>query len=353
MHAYVFFRVASLPALSSPAARRGLAVAIACLWLAYPVARSVSSRAGSIALPLDAVASTWVGVLFLLVVCLLAADAATAFGLAFRDRVPALRTLAVVAAGLLSAAALVQGLRAPEITERTAKVEGLEAVLEGLRIVAVSDLHVGPLRSARWLARRIEDVERLGPDLVAVVGDVLELEAKTAAAVVPLLRRLSARLGVFAVTGNHEYYAGIEGSVRRLAESGFRVLRDEAVLAAPGLVVAGVDDLTARRQMGERGGFLERALSSRPPGAVILLSHSPSAVERAAALGADVMISGHTHDGQIWPFGYLVRLAYPRLSGAFAIGRMTLVVSRGTGFWGPPMRLPRRAEIVAITLRRA
>ncbi|MBZ5641035.1 MAG: metallophosphoesterase [Acidobacteriia bacterium] len=353
MHAYVFFRVSGLPPFEPPTARRLLLAAAAALWLGYPLARILSPRLGRLVFPLDAAASIWVGVLFLLFVSLLAADLATGFGLLFPGRVARAREAAVAAAGLLSVAALIQGLRPPGITERTVRLEGLGPELDGLVVVQISDLHLGPLLSERWLARRVRDVEALKPDLLAVTGDLVDHDVSAAGALVPVLRRLTAPLGVFAVTGNHEFYAGLERSVAILRAAGFRVLRDEAVEAAPGLVVAGVDDLTARRQAGAGDGFLDRALASRPRGVTILLSHSPSEVERAAELGVGLMLSGHTHDGQIWPFAYLVRLAYPRLSGFHEVGGMTLCVSRGTGFWGPPMRLFRRAEIVRITLRKA
>ncbi len=120
---------------------------------------------------------------------------------------------------------------------------------------------------------------------------------------------------------------------------------------APGLVLAGVDDLSARRQMGLDGQPVDRALVHRPPGSTIFLCHSPWGVERAAQLGVDLMLSGHTHSGQIWPFTYLVQLMYPYVAGRFRVNGMTLIVSRGTGFWGPPMRLFRPGEITAITLR--
>jgi uncharacterized protein len=353
MHGYAFWRLSGFPPFAAPTARRFLAVAAAALWLCYPLARVLSSRVGRLALPLEALGSVWIGALFLLVASLLAADVATGFGFLFREQALRARAAAVAAAGLLSALALVQGLRPPVVTDRTVRIEGLAPAQDGLVVVQLSDLHLGPLLSTGWLSRRVADVESLKPDLIAVTGDVLDQDASEAEALVPGLRRLTARLGVYAVTGNHEFYAGLDGSVAVLRKAGFRVLRDEAVLAAPGLVVAGVDDLTARRQMGGRDGFVDRALASRPQGATIYLSHSPSDVERAAELGVDLMLSGHTHDGQIWPFAYLVKLAYPRLSGAHEVGRMTLYVSRGTGFWGPPMRLFRRSEIVRITLRRA
>ncbi|MBP7149685.1 MAG: hypothetical protein KBD01_19335 [Acidobacteria bacterium] len=168
----------------------------------------------------------------------------------------------------------------------------------------------------------------------------------------PQLRQLTAPLGVYAVTGNHEHYAGLDESIELFRAAGYRVLRDEAAEAAPGIVVAGVDDLAARDQFGVADAPLERALAARPPGATLLLSHTPWQAERAAELGAGLMVSGHTHDGQIWPFRYLVRLRYPCVAGRYHVGDMTLVVGRGTGFWGPPMRLFRRSEILALTLRR-
>jgi predicted MPP superfamily phosphohydrolase len=120
---------------------------------------------------------------------------------------------------------------------------------------------------------------------------------------------------------------------------------------AAGLVLAGVDDLTARQQLGREDHPLERALANRPSGATILLSHSPWQADVAARLGAGLMLSGHTHNGQLWPFNYLVGLKYPLLGGRYDVGGMSVIVSRGTGTWGPRMRLWRPGEIVRITLR--
>jgi hypothetical protein len=176
---------------------------------------------------------------------------------------------------------------------------------------------------------------------------------------VPALKKLRAPLGVWAVTGNHEYYAGIDHSVRVLSDSGYVVLRDRWQEVAPGLIVAGVDDATGRRQFAPQGvssaglpaSALDLALRDRPPGATVLLSHTPWAAEEAAQLGAGLMLSGHTHDGQIWPFNYLVALQYPFIAGAYRVEGMTLIVGRGTGTWGPPLRLWKRSEILRITLR--
>ncbi|MCJ7596519.1 MAG: metallophosphoesterase, partial [Desulfobacterales bacterium] len=112
-----------------------------------------------------------------------------------------------------------------------------------------------------------------------------------------------------------------------------------------------VDDLTARRRNGQGGEPISQALVGRPPGATILLSHTPWQAERIAKAGVGLMLSGHTHGGQIWPFDYLVRSRYPLLEGRYEVNGMTVIVCRGTGTWGPRMRLWRPSEILSVTFR--
>jgi hypothetical protein len=114
-----------------------------------------------------------------------------------------------------------------------------------------------------------------------------------------------------------------------------------------------VDDLTSRRRRPAAEDPVGAALAGRPPGATVLLSHSPLELERAAAAGAELVLCGHTHAGQIWPFGYLVRLSYPRFAGRYEVGGATVIVGRGTGTWGPRMRLWQRGEILKVVLRTA
>jgi len=168
----------------------------------------------------------------------------------------------------------------------------------------------------------------------------------------PQLQALKAPRGVFTVLGNHEYYAGADRSRKLFREAGFVVLDNQAVEVAQGLFVAGVPDARGSVQTGRAEADLASAVSNiKDDGSVILLQHAPENEERAAAAGVDVMLNGHTHGGQIWPFNFLVRKAYPHVAGVFQVGAMTQVVSRGTGQWGPPMRLFAPAEIYLITLR--
>jgi predicted MPP superfamily phosphohydrolase len=351
MHVFVLTRLWSLPFFSGASARRSLIAAFALLWLSFPLAQVLVRSVGRAALPLEVLASVWLGALFLLFIWLLAAEFVTGFGWLIPRGVATARTVAAGAALMMASFGVMQGVRAPDVQSHEVAVDDLRPGDDGLVVVQISDLHLGELLGRDWLEKRVAEVNRLQPDIIMMTGDLLN-EVDLVQPLVPVLRQLRARHGVWAVTGNHEFYAGLEPSVQLFERAGFRVLRNAAAEVKPGLVVAGVDDLTASRQFNVPDRAIERALTGRPPGATIFLSHTPWGGEQAARLGAGLMLSGHTHGGQVWPFTWFVRLVYPHVLGRYTIGTMTWIVSRGTGFWGPPMRLFRRAEIVRITLHR-
>ncbi len=354
MHGFVVWRLATVPWVAAQVSRRTMIGAAIALGAAYPFARFLNGRGfEAVGGPLEYAGATWVGALFLLVALLAAADLLTLGGVLLPRAAPVIRGWAAAAALVLAAAALVQGLRPPVVREYEVRLAGLPAARDGLVLVAVSDLHLGTMIGERWLTRLVARIDGLKPDAVAVVGDLVDGEVGRLEPLLPVLRTLRAPLGVWAVTGNHEYYAGLDRSVDLLKAAGFTVLRDARAEVVPGLTFAGVDDLTARRQAGANDRPLEQALAGRPAGAVVLLSHSPLEAKTAAAAGAGLMLSGHTHNGQIWPFSYLVRLFYPLMGGRYGIDGMTVLVGRGTGTWGPRMRLWGPGEIQRITLRPA
>ncbi len=352
MHGYVFWRLASVPVVAAHVPRRVWWWTAVALWAGYPLARTLNAwRLEIVGEPLELLAANWVGVLFLVFAALVATDLLTLGGAAVPKLAPVLRGWAALGALALAAIGLAQGLRPPVVREHEVKLAGLPPAHDGLVLVAVSDLHLGTLIGRRWMARLVRRVDDLKPDAVVVVGDLVDGEVGRLERLLPVLRTLRAPLGVWAVTGNHEYYAGLERSVQLLEDAGYTVLRDRWAEVAPGLVLAGVDDLTARRQYGRTDGAIESALTGRPPAATIVLSHSPLQADQAAAAGAGLMLSGHTHNGQIWPFSELVRRSYPLLGGRYDVGGMSVIVCRGTGTWGPRMRLWRPSEILRITLR--
>jgi hypothetical protein len=353
MHGYVFWRLASVPWVADHLGRRAVFLSAMGLAVSFPLARMLNARhLAVLGRPLEFFAANWVGVLFLLLVAMMAAEVITAGGWLFPRLAPMIRGWAVIVAFLLSAVAFVQGMRPPVVTRCEVRLAGLPKECDGMVLVAVSDLHLGTMIGRPWMEGLVAQLDELKPDAVVIVGDLVDSEVGALEPLLPVLRTLRAPRGVWAVTGNHEYYAGIDRSVALLEAAGYTVLRDRAAALAPGLVLAGVDDLGARRQFGGGEQAIERALAGRPPGAVVLLSHSPAQVKTAASLGVGLMLCGHTHNGQIWPFNYIVRMTTPYVGGRWEAGGMTLIVGRGTGTWGPRMRLWQPGEILRITLRR-
>jgi predicted MPP superfamily phosphohydrolase len=304
---------------------------------------------GVFARTLEFLGMNWMGFLFLTFIPLLVLDLATLFGFLMPRLSPSLRGWAFLVGVALSVIALFQGLRPPIIQNYEVAVPGLPKAMDGTVLVALSDMHLGSQLGDRWLAARIAQVKAQRPDLVLLLGDIFEGHGPPEDRLILTLKQLSAPLGIWAVPGNHEFHGG--GDMRLMEKAGFELLRNRWENLRPGLVLAGVDDLTARHRRGQIGDPISRALAGRPPGATILLSHTPWQAERAARAGVGLMLCGHTHGGQIWPFDYLVRSRYPLLEGRYEVEGMTVIVCRGTGTWGPRMRLWRPSEILRVTLR--
>jgi predicted MPP superfamily phosphohydrolase len=353
MHIYVFWRAASVPVLKRYVPRKLLIGAGLVLWATFFSGRVYGHHGTSLlAKTLELLGMNWMAVLFLLFVSLLAMDFVTGFGFLVPRLAPWLRTIALLAGLVLSLVALVQGLRPPVVRNYEVYLSGLADEMDGTVLVAMSDLHLGSSLGKRWLEARVAQVQAQQPHLVVLLGDLFEGHGKPQNELLPVLRRLAAPLGVWVVPGNHEFHRPHDTSTFLIEEAGFHLLRNCWAEVRPGLVMAGVDDLTASRRSGQVGDPISKALAGRPPGATILLSHTPWQADKAAAAGVGLMLSGHTHGGQIWPFGYLVKRVYPLLGGRYEVDGMTVIVCRGTGTWGPRMRLWRPSEILLLKLQR-
>jgi hypothetical protein len=265
--------------------------------------------------------------------------------------------LSVLLAAAGCAVGLVTALRPPRLRRVEISLGRWPAALDGFRIVHLSDLHLGPLRGAEFAREWVGRVNALGADLVVITGDLVDGSPVEFAAAVAPLGDLRARHGVFFVTGNHEHAEGADPWVARLEALGLRALRNQSVPIGHGeasFVLAGVEDRHARALGDPEGENLAAALrGSDPRSPVVLLAHNPSVFREAAAAGVDLQLSGHTHGGQIWPFGAVVRCFVPWVAGLYESGQSRLYVSRGTGFWGPPLRLFAPGEIVELRLRAA
>jgi predicted MPP superfamily phosphohydrolase len=233
----------------------------------------------------------------------------------------------------------------------------LPKALSGFRIVQLSDVHIGPTLGRSWLARVVDEVNAADPDVVVITGDLVDGSVADLGADVAPLAKLKARHGVFFVTGNHEYYSGVEEWLAELERLGVRALRNERVSIGDGehsFDLAGVDDWSARRHGHGHGADLARAVAGRDPSReLVLLAHQPKQIDEAERHGVGLQLSGHTHGGQIFPWGLFVRLDQPYVAGLARQGDTHIYVSRGTGFWGPPMRVAAPPEISVIELMAA
>ena len=355
LHLYVFLRLDALSFRRQRVNRKLLVGSGLTIWVIFFLGRMYGGNDGGLlSLILEFAGMHWMASVFLLAVGFFITDLLTGFGFLFRRQVPRLRTLGFLGGLAMVAIAHVQGLRPPVIEQYTLPVAELPASLDGTTLVMMSDMHTGEMGiDERWMRARIGQVMSLQPDLVVLVGDMFE-RSTDPAAMAPVMRQLRAPLGVYAVRGNHDAYRpnrrDVAGEI--ISEAGIRMLQNEWVQPAEGLILAGIDDLTSSRRSGGLGeANLDSALACRPPLPTILLSHTPWLTEQVAASRVGIMLSGHTHNGQIWPFNYLVRHQYPHVGGHYDLGGTTLIVGRGTGTWGPRMRLWKPGEITRITLR--
>jgi len=257
-------------------------------------------------------------------------------------------------AGGTAVAGFGSAFAAPEITEVDVPL-GVAEGLRGLRIVQISDVHVGPTIGRAFMDDLVDRINGLEPDIVAITGDLVDGTVARLGPHTAPLGRISSRLGTFFVTGNHEYYSGADPWIAELTRLGIRVLRNARVTVERGgakLDVAGVDDWRAGGFGGDHGHDPDTALADRPTDRpVVLLAHQPKSVFDAARHGVDLVLSGHTHGGQIWPFAAIVKLVQPYVKGLHRHSDRTWIyVHRGTGYWGPPMRVGVPAEIAVLTL---
>ncbi len=244
----------------------------------------------------------------------------------------------------------------PAVEKVTVEVPGLHPELDGLKIAQISDIHIGETLGREFLERIVETVNRLEADLVAVTGDLVDGSVRKLREEVAPLGRLKGRHGVYFVTGNHEYYSGADAWGHEVQRLGLTVLHNEHRVVERGaarLVVAGVPDLEGGRFSEAHRPDAAKAFAGAPDGATrILLAHQPRFARLAQGHDVKLMLSGHTHGGQIFPFMAFVLLQQPVIKGLKQLWGVPVYTSKGTGYWGPPFRVGPRSEVTELTLRK-
>jgi predicted MPP superfamily phosphohydrolase len=265
--------------------------------------------------------------------------------LRLRGRAPALACLAG-AAGLVLLAGW-QGRKPPELVRLELPVANLPRALDGFSVLQVSDLHLGRLSGHERLAYIAGVAKEEKPDLVVFTGDFSERRERMPEGVCETLRGMTARYGKAAVLGNHDLFTGGGPAAEFFRNCGVTMLRGESYEPAPGLVVAGVDDL----RRGDRGGAARLAPLLDRAKPLLFLSHQPEGFDAVTASGSGLVLSGHTHNGQIFPFNLLELKLFKYFYGLYREGGFHIYVTSGAGTWGPPLRLFTRSELPLLTLR--
>ena len=351
--------VQSLPA--KPALRWTVGIFLTICALAYIAARFLERVVPcSAACPLIWIGSLWFAILAYAFLVIATGD--LAFGLAgklmgnpewvgtAKDWIP---RVAMVVAVLLSIYGAWNAMR-PKVTtyDITLSKPGPS---EGLKIVGLTDIHMGHVMGRSRIKRIVDAVNELKPDLVLLGGDVVDEDVRPVMEqdLGRLLMQIHAPLGIFAVTGNHEFIGGVEPAVDYLESEGIVFLRDRAIKVADAIWLVGREDRAGRRMGGVIRKDLPRILNESGVEMnlpVILMDHQPHGLLEAATAGVDIQLSGHTHNGQLWPFNFITGAIFELDWGHKLKGNTHVVVSCGAGTWGPPVKVGSISEIVLLNL---
>lgn len=361
LHGYAFWKIRS--AFSPGPVVSVLLAMVMVFMVVAPILIRISERQGldAAARVLSQVGYAWMGVLFLFFFISLTFDvyrlllfpagmvlkmdmAPLALSARWAFLLPLILALGVYIHGMFEA----RNIRVESLTLKTDK---LPPEAGRLRLVQISDVHIGLMNGAEFLSRVLRVVREAKPDLLLSTGDLLDGQINSMEEVLPLLQDLRPRLGKYAVTGNHEFYAGIAEASGFTRRAGFEMLRGTGVTVAGLINIVGIDD-PAGRAVNRRRPVDEAELLATLPARhfTLLLKHQPL-MDRNALDRFDLQLSGHTHKGQIFPFSLITGLYFPFQAGTFQLsGLSRLHVSRGTGTWGPPIRFLSPPEVTVIDL---
>ncbi len=357
-HGYLYRRWLG-PITGRPWLKRGaIALSVVALGLGLGARSAAGALDGDVPRGFVVAALVWVGFLLYTLFLSLLLDGSNHLSTRWRKRHlvdPERRQM--LGAGVALAASTIAGygayraFEAPEVTEVVVPMKGLPKALEGFTIAQLSDVHVGPVIQRQFLRELCERTNAAKPDLTVITGDLVDGSVAHLGRFVRELQGLRARRGVYFITGNHDYYSGVEDWVAAISGLGIEVLRNRHVAIAPGLSLAGVDDWSATR-FGEPGYDLDRALAGADlDQATVLLAHQPANFDEVAARGVGLQLSGHTHGGQFFPITLGASAIWrDRARGLSRTGDSHIFVSRGCGFVGPPFRVGAAPEIAKIIL---
>ncbi len=337
VHLYVFLRLKSLLNIQQSALLYGILIALS---LSFPLFSLLEKFfPNTLSMILYAAASTWMGVVFLLFSLLLVCEPVRLF---VKLPAPAAGITVICIAAVLSVYALYNALF---ITVKAVDIP-MPHLNQPLKLVLLSDIHVGTIHNAGYLNKIVSQTNALNPDMVLITGDLFDGTGPVSKHTVEPLQNFNAK--TFFTIGNHERYDGVDRVMNVLADTGVHILKNE-VTEYKGIQIVGVD-FYEREGRKDNPVLHELPIDTSRPS--VLLYHPPVGIEDALKAGINLQLSGHTHNGQLFPFTLLVKLFYQYVCGLYQIEQMYLYVSPGTGTWGPPMRLGSQSEITLINLKK-
>lgn len=361
LHWFLYSRLVSALEITNPAILWPLRVAAAFLAVSYILVRILEQRfPGAIAHALDWIASVWVGMmwqflwitfLFFLVKVVLVISGQwgnytlETHQLLGRAGFYAVTTLVVLITGY----GVYKATGPARLVEVDVPVKNFREEWRNFKIAMIADFHASNTNGEKRIAMWCDQITELKPDVILAPGDIIDTPAKQIPEVANGFRKLAAPMGVYSTTGNHEYYVGMPSAVELMTRGGFQVLMNKTVSLPNGISIAGMEDRTAR-SMGRPLPAFEQLLPNDSSDAQVLLMHTPATgdVQKAMAAGFDLVVSGHTHGGQMFPFSIFTKMAFPYHHGLYKVGDGFQLTTCGIGYWGPPMRVGKPPEIMLI-----
>lgn len=290
----------------------------------------------------------WLGVLAIAITVLLLKDLL----LLFANLNPKTATYGAMAfIFAVNLLALYNASKGPQVKEVEVAFSNLPEELSDFKIVQLSDIHLGMFTSKKWVEGLVDKVNRLNPDLVVITGDMVDDQLARVKDFVTIMRSIESLLGVYAVSGNHEFYTGIETFYNFTKEANIKVLKDEGQEIGEYIQLIGLQDKMLRKYDQTAPKLEEILKDCNPQKITILLSHQPIDFEKAVGKGVNLQLSGHTHQGQIPPMNFIVAMFYRYSYGLYKYRDAYIYTTSGTGTWGPPMRLFTSSEIVKLILK--
>jgi uncharacterized protein len=328
------------------------------LFLLFSLSFIAGRFAERVSLAWPSAALVWVGSFWLagMVYLLMAAVFSDLIGLFGIRLVPASVSDAEVLGAIIAVVVVIVvagyvNARSPRISTRTIRIAKNGHRFASLNIVAASDIHLGTIVCKSRLERIVEKINALKPDLVLLPGDVVDEDIGPVIRqnLGETLRKIDAKYGVLAITGNHEYIGGVEEACRYLVDHGIVMLRDAVHLIEESVVIVGREDRSIGQFAGKKRKSLHELLENvNRTLPIILMDHQPFRLDEAEKEGVDIQLSGHTHHGQLWPFNFITRRIFEVSRGYKKKGNLHVYVSAGVGTWGPPVRTGNRPEIVQL-----